>query len=64
MEVEYKFGCDQFQCNEVIRRKLLQTKRKMRKAEFLKERGKAVNRTPDVFVLITSGQVEEFGLPR
>ncbi|KAK1944393.1 hypothetical protein P3T76_004305 [Phytophthora citrophthora] len=62
MSIELTTGCRQVLCNEVLQCKLLQTKKKLRESDYAKERDKAVNLNSDVFLLITSGGTNKFGL--
>ncbi|KAG7375252.1 hypothetical protein PHYPSEUDO_002252 [Phytophthora pseudosyringae] len=64
MRVRLIVGNEQVQCNEVIQCKLLQTKQKMSKATYEKEKAKAMKGSSDVFLLITSAELADcFALP-
>ncbi|KAG7376546.1 hypothetical protein PHYPSEUDO_013157 [Phytophthora pseudosyringae] len=64
MRVRLIVGNEQVQCIEVIQCKLLQTKQKMSKATYEKEKAKGMKGSSDVFLLITSAELADcFTLP-
>jgi len=63
MGIQLTIGARQVECNEVIQCKLLQTKQKITEEMYNIEREKAVNKTSDVFLLITTAEANGFDLP-
>ncbi|GLE02973.1 hypothetical protein PINS_up011852 [Pythium insidiosum] len=66
MRVQLTVGGQQVQSNEVIQCKLLQSGDKVNEtsyASYVIEKKKAVNKSSDVFLLVTPAEATEFGLP-